>query len=261
VRAFFVPPIVACVFTWLVVVSLQPTLYYKNMIQQQRPWKFLTPPRELYRGLFAATMAQVGELGLQFLLTGMVKKVILGEDVKREMTNGETMGAALLGGALSAVYTSPAELVMIQQQNFGGSAAHTLGRIVTTTGVTGLTRGFFAASMRDGAWTLGLLGFTPLIQDALIERYKLNQSVAGFAASLAAGTACGILSCPFDVVKTSQQGDLAKVNFSNFANTVWKQRKRLFSGVEWRIANVIGTIMIANEFRTRVAPLLFPSKF
>ncbi len=241
--------------------SLQPTLYYKNMIQQQLPWRFLTPPRELYRGLFAATMAQVGELGLQFLLTGVVKKVILGDDVKREMTDTETMGSALLGGALSAVYTSPAELVMIQQQNFGGSAPSTLKRIVSTTGITGLSRGFFAASMRDGAWTLGLLGFTPIIQDYLIAKHSLNQSVAGFAASLAAGTACGILSCPFDVVKTSQQGDLSKATFTNFAQTLYKQRMRLFSGVEWRVANVIGTIMIANEFRTRVAPLLFPTKF
>jgi hypothetical protein len=49
-------------------------------------------------GLFAATAAQVGELGLQFLLTGLVKKVILGDDISRPMTDGETMGAALLGG-------------------------------------------------------------------------------------------------------------------------------------------------------------------
>ncbi len=48
--------------------------------------------------MFAATAAQVGELGLQFLLTGLVKKVILGDDISRPMTDGETMGAALLGG-------------------------------------------------------------------------------------------------------------------------------------------------------------------
>jgi hypothetical protein len=63
----------------------------------------------------------------------------------------------------------------------------------------------FAAAMRDGTWTLGLLGFTPIIQDHLMANYNMNLSVAGFAASLAAGTACGILSCPFDVIKTSQQ--------------------------------------------------------
>jgi hypothetical protein len=176
------------------------------------------------------------------------------------------------------VYTSPAELVMIQQQNYGGSAGPTLARIVRQAGFVGLTRGFFAAAMRDGTWTLGLLGFTPIIQDHLIAKYSLNQSVAGFAASLVAGTACGILSCPFDVVKTSQQGlvfdsfcsifsnhkkkgDLEKKTFKSFVQTVSKQRLRLFSGVEWRVANVIGTIMIANEFRTRVAPLLFPAAF
>jgi hypothetical protein len=57
------------------------------------------------------------------------------------------------------------------------------------------------------------------------------------------------------------KGDLEKKTFTNFVQTMSKQRLRLFSGVEWRVANVIGTIMIANEFRTRVAPLMFPSAF
>lgn len=235
--------------------------HLSHIVVQGLPFKLLTHPRLLYRGLTAATLAQVGELGLQFLLTGVVKKIILGDDLKREMTDSEVMGAALLGGALSAMYTSPVELAMVQQQNFGGSLPATMKRIVGTTGVLGLARGFPAAALRDGTWTVGLLGITPIIQDHLVDRYQMNQSVAGLAASLIAGSACGVLSCPFDVIKTSQQGDLHKKTFTNFFQTLYKQRFRLFSGVTYRVANVIGTIMIANEFRTRVGPLMFPDKY
>ena len=52
-----------------------------------------------------------------------MKKVILGDDVHREMSDMEVMSAALLGGSLASLYVSPAELIMIQQQNFGGTLA------------------------------------------------------------------------------------------------------------------------------------------
>jgi hypothetical protein len=41
--------VLGCVTAAVVAVSLQPTLYYKNKIQQQLPWKLVTHPRELYR--------------------------------------------------------------------------------------------------------------------------------------------------------------------------------------------------------------------
>ncbi len=152
-------------------------------------------------------------------------------------------------------------------------------RIVAEKGVFGgLSRGFLATCMRyvsrgrahggaaltcgsDGTYTLGLLGITPLIQDWLVAEHKWNVSLAGLGSSLVAGTLCGVLSCPFDVIKTSMQGDLQGTKYSSFSKTVYAQRKRLFSGVAWRCANVVGTIMIANEFRVRVGPIMFPSKY
>ena len=241
--------------------ALQPTLYYKNAAQQGLEWQLFAHPKLLYRGMSASMMAQVGELGLQFLLTGYVKKLIVGDEIRREMTDLEVMSSALLGGALASFYVSPAELIMIQQQNFGGSLAQTLGRVVGQSPFS-LYRGFPAAAMRDGSWTLSLFGLTPIVQEAIEDRFVgINMSVAGLAASLATGTACGIVTCPFDVVKTSQQGDIDKKLYRGFFQTMYRQRFRLFSGVTWRIANVVGTIVIANEFRMRVAPLMFPDKY
>ncbi len=92
--------------------SLQPTLYWKNAAQQGMP--FTINPRVVYRGLGAAMAAQIGEFGLQYALIGWVKHVIVGKDVHRPMTMAEDMGAAVLGGAMGAVYTSPVELAMVR---------------------------------------------------------------------------------------------------------------------------------------------------
>jgi solute carrier family 25 carnitine/acylcarnitine transporter 20/29 len=125
----------------------------------------------------------------------------------------------------------------------------------------GLYRGISATMSRDAVYTLGLLGITPVIQNGLAKKYEMNQSIAGFWASIVGGAVCGIISCPFDVVKTCMQGDIQQATHKSFLKTLHAQRMRLWSGVNWRCANLIGTIMIANEFRCRVAPRLFPDQF
>ena len=55
----------------------------------------------------------------------------------RELTPGEDLAAALLGGSIGALYTSPCELLMIQQQNFNLGLAETFKKVLTEHGVTG----------------------------------------------------------------------------------------------------------------------------
>jgi hypothetical protein len=73
-------------------------------------------------------------MGLQFTLTGVFKKLFLGDD-HRSMAPWEELSSATLGGAVSAIYTSPVELAMIQQQNFGGSLVVTVGRVLGQKGI------------------------------------------------------------------------------------------------------------------------------
>ena len=70
-----------------------------------------------------------------------MKKLILGDNIHREMSDMEVMSAALLGGSLASLYVSPAELIMIQQQNFGGTLAQ-VRRILS------LFRAFFVVSTK-----------------------------------------------------------------------------------------------------------------
>lgn len=206
--------------------------------------------------------AQVGEFALQYYAIGAMRHAMVGEDVRRAMTLWEEMASATAGGCVCALYTAPMELLMVQQQNFGGTLPHTARRVWAEKGLAhGVFRGVVAGALRDGAYTLGLLGITPMLQTYVQRQWQLPESAAGLVASFGSGVFCGVLSCPFDVIKTSMQGDLHGTTYSTFLKTAYVQRNRLFSGALWRCANVVGTIAIANEMRVRVGPLMFPDKY
>lgn len=249
------------VTAFVIGVTLQPTLYWKNAAQQGMP--FTVDPRVIYRGLGAALSAEIGAMGLQFLLTGYIKKAVLGGEVNRGLTPVEEVSSALVGGALSALYTSPVELAMIQQQNFGGSLWATAKRVARDRGPRGLGRGLATTMLRDACYTAGLLGATPAIQTWLVRDYGMGVSQAGLVGSAISGVICATLSCPLDAAKTCIQGDLLASKYTSTHATLGQlfKAKRLFGGVGWRVVNITLTIMIANEFRVRVAPLMFPSKF
>jgi hypothetical protein len=239
--------------------SLQPTLFWKNAAQQGKP--FTVNPRVIYRGLGAALTAEIGQMGLQFFLTSAVKKIVAGS-ADKELSAVEEMSSALLGGAISAIYTSPVELVMIQQQNFAGSLPGTALRLIRQQGLLSLSRGILATSSRDAVYTLGLLGMCPVLQKKFQRDFRCGESTAAFFASCVGGSICGAISCPFDAVKTCMQGDVEQNTYRGFLYT-WKtcyRQGRLFGGVGWRVVNISGTLVIANEFRIRVSGYMFPGK-
>ena len=135
------------VFTAVVETSLlQPTLYWKNARQQRLP--ITLDPRIVYRGIGASLVNEAGQMALQFSLSGRLKELL--SDVP----------AAALGGLLAAAFASPVELVMIQQQRFGGSLLSTPLKIVQSHGIfgAGLFRGLGRAALRDAIYVGGMLG-------------------------------------------------------------------------------------------------------
>lgn len=169
------------------------------------------------------------------------------------MTPGEDMSSALLGGGIGALYTSPVELMMIQQQVRNKPLIDTAKETVTRFGLTsGVYRGFVAAVARDSIYVGGMLGVTPIIQNVLMEEHEMGISSSGFVASMVGGIAAAVLTCPADVVNTCMKGDLAGTTYGTLTQTLktlWADGglKRYFSGVHWRCANITGTILIVNE--------------
>jgi solute carrier family 25 carnitine/acylcarnitine transporter 20/29 len=196
----------------------------------------------------------------------MFKKLFL-QGESRPLTTMEDGASALFGGGISAVYISPLELMMVQQQRYGGSLGKTSHRIVQDFGVLGrgLGRGFVACVGRDSLYTLAFLSGTPLLQDAIVKRTGWHESAAGMAASVAAGGLCGAVSNPLDTIKSCMQGDVEHKTYGTFSETVATLRKergwaRLFQGVEWRCANIIGCCFLINEARGILGPIFFPGR-
>jgi hypothetical protein len=150
-------------------------------------------------------------MGLQFLFTGITKKLFAGHAGK--VVEGEHMSpktefaAAAVGGLLSSFFTTPVELIMIQQQKFGGSFGGTLKKVVSTYGVTknGMMRGLTGAASRDAIYVAGMLGVTPILSEYITSHTDTPTGMATLYASLLGGVVAAVPSHPFDVIKTCMQ--------------------------------------------------------
>ncbi|KAJ1446145.1 mitochondrial carrier domain-containing protein [Pelagophyceae sp. CCMP2097] len=244
------------------VTMLQPILYWKNAAQQNMP--FTLNPKFLYRGLSTSIVNMSVLTGLQFPLTGMVTNAITA-GTPRKLTANETIFAALTGGTLSGIACGPMELVMIQQQRFGGSIFSTPARIVSECGIGGLGRGLSMSMGREGCYTAGVLGVCPVLTEALEER-GIGGGAGKMLAAIGAGVLAATLSHPLDTVKSCLQGDVARLEYTTtleafsalYAKAGWT---RFFSGWHWRTGRMILAVGIMNECKSTLSPLFFPKHF
>lgn len=73
--------------------------------------------------------------------------------------------SAFTGGVASGFVCSPLELVMIQQQNFGGTLRATPSLVIKEFGVSKLfSRGLLMSCGREGIYTMGMLGVGPTVK-------------------------------------------------------------------------------------------------
>lgn len=134
------------------VTILQPMLYCKNATQQKLP--LTLDPRVLYRGLLMSVTNMSVLTGVQFPLTSSVTQMITGGQTRR-LKDSEMLIAGFAGGATSGILCGPMELVMIQQQRFGGNILGTPMKIVSEFGARDLFRGVIMSCGREGIFTAG----------------------------------------------------------------------------------------------------------
>jgi len=202
--------------------------------------------------------------GIQFPLANAVVKLVTGGQ-ERRLSDLETISTGFAGGLISGIVCCPMELVMIQQQRFGGSIFSTPGRIASSAGVpTLLSRGLITSCGREGLFTAGYLGLGPVFAE------KLSNSMGGMQAkvigAILAGLVAGTLSHPMDTIKTCMQGDIERKKFttvSQTAKTLLNEEGifRFFRGWGFRTGRMSAGIFIINECKTRLTPLLFPHYF
>lgn len=261
--------LLGCTAAFIEGVLLQPTLYWKNALAQNLPFTF--DPRKLYRGTSISILNECQMMGLQFFLTGYFHNFFQTQsgaiEGKHKLSEREEVLSSICGGAIAALSTSPLELIMIQQQKFGGSIYTTLRGVVKSHGCSqfGLYRGLFPAALRDAIYVSGMLAVTPIIQKYLTSSelgFDMSQSAASVCASIIGGVLGAVPSHPLDVVKTNMQGDLnCKKSMVQTAVTLAREAgggvngiRRLFKGCLFRTINITGTVYIANECNNRLSP-------
>lgn len=240
----------------------QPMIYWKNATQQNMP--FTMKPEILYRGLGASVANMATLTGIQFISTGYVKKLITG-GVERNISTKEKIGAATIGGMLSGLAAGPMELIMIQQQRFGGTFLGTPRGIIAANGPMGMTRGVMTSVAREGAFSAGMLGLAPCASEWLETSCGLNHINASIGGSFL-GTIAVMTTQPFDTVKTCMQGDIHQKTYTSALktmNAIYKEKgvRRLYNGWFWRGARMVCTMFWINLISDGLAPVLFPHHF
>ena len=206
-------------------IILQPTIFAKNAVAQRIP--LTLDPRVLYRGIGPALANEMGQLGLQFGAAGALKRTF------PQGAAGE-VAAASTAGVIIALFASPCELLMIQQQRFGTGLLATPVHVLREHGwMTMFGRGLGLAMTRDAIYVGGMLGATPVINRWLLGGDSGSTSggatdsqsasalaLASMAASIFGGIFGAVLSHPLDVVKTCMQGDLQRATYGGVGDTL-----------------------------------------
>ncbi|KAK4535476.1 hypothetical protein CDCA_CDCA05G1501 [Cyanidium caldarium] len=240
----------------------QPTIYFKNQIQRNA--QIVLSPRHWYRGL-AVNAASIAPItGIQFAGNGVAREYFhrRNSDPAAPLSRWETLAAAGFGGATSALVSTPAELVMIQQQKTGQSLAAEFWN-AARQGPFKLYKGLIATAIREGIYTGGYLGLAPLLRAEFEQMYGHGGMVPFAASAVCAGVFAASASQWADTIKTIQQADIAHVadkrestdigrryrNFFQTARRVYQEKRSVrffFSGLVPRGVRTVGAVFILN---------------
>lgn len=244
----------------LEVSALQWVNYFKNATQQGLPLSM--DPRVLYRGYTANVFNMGGCTMVQVGVMGRFKKNILGDE-QRKLTSAEHFAGGFTAGVTSALVGGPLELVMIQQQNNGGTLPATLAKLATPSR---LARGFVPTAFREGLWSMGYLAVPPVIGGFLKNSYPDtfdSDDKARVPASLLGAFVVCYASHPFDTAKTCMQGDIKQVKFKGLRQTFATLYAEdgitgFYRGAPWRYFRQAIAIFAMDKARSYFSNKLFP---
>jgi len=255
--------------TGFVDVSCTQWMLYSKTLSQQSAlfangsfFKCVThEPGRMYRGYTTSLLNVCTLTALQFPLTSLTTNLITG-GVPRRLTDSEMCLSAFTGGVASGFVCSPLELVMIQQQNFGGTLRATPSLVIKEFGVSKLfSRGLLMSCGREGIYTMGMLGVGPTVKRYGKEGLGMEEAQASMFAAVFGGVLVATVSHPMDTIKTCQQGDLGGKLYKDILGTFRVLQedgvKRFFSGWSWRSGRMIVQVLLFDICATKLGGLLF----
>lgn len=240
----------------------QPFVYLKNMVQQG-----ITPasnPLHWYRGFGVHASSMVPITALQMGANNMVQRALIGSSA-RTLSDTDKVIAALSAGAVTSTVAGPSELVMLYQQNSGTSFVNAARQVYQRFGVFGFGKGMGLVAARDGIFTLGYINAGPKVQQLVKE--KTGSTAAGVAGSIGVGIAVGLVTHPFDTIKTEVMRPEKPKGYNFLQATGDLYRKggfsTFFKGALPRTCRVVGSVIIygnLNNYLDRFRPGPKPSE-
>ena len=246
----------------------QPTVSWKNALQQGRPISF--SPAVMYRGTLINATSIAPITAIQFGVAGLLTEYIASDG--RPLTHTDKIATSLAGGAVSALVVCPADMLIIQQQRTGLSLPTQVSAIAREHGWLKFTKGLLPAIGREALFTGGYLGLAPVLRSLLVQarphtfaEQSNNTAVARtdsggrgnmlslIVSSLLAGVTAGVLTHPIDTIKTRMQGDLSASSpyssISQTARLLWQEGGvgRFYQGVLPRTGRICVAVLIFNE--------------
>jgi hypothetical protein len=180
---------------------------------------------KLYKGygVNVASMAPITaiQVGVYGVLTDYFAR-------KGNLSDREKTAAAFLAGTASALASSPADMLVIQQgQVTKDTFLNTLKAIIGNEKanpfavLSKLYRGVLPTAIRDGGFTVGYLALGDIIKKsfAIDTGNKLTDTALS---GIPAGLIAGVITHPFDRISTSLKKDLAKESYRNSFQTALK---------------------------------------
>ena len=245
----------------------QPTVSWKNALQQGRPISF--SPAVMYRGTVINATSIAPITAIQFGVAGLLTEAIATNG--QPLSHRDKIATSLAGGAVSALVVCPADMLIIQQQRTGLSLPAQVSAIVSEHGWMRFSKGLLPAIGRESLFTGGYLGLAPVLRSLLVQfqpdtfadRTSTSTSTHStqhggnmlslIVSSLMAGVTAGVLTHPIDTIKTRMQGDLSPASpyssISQTARLLWQEGGvgRFYQGVLPRTGRICVAVLIFNE--------------
>jgi Mitochondrial carrier protein len=259
--------LLAGALTSCVNISLFHPLYtIKTCLMSGEPLAF----KYIYRGFTANLLCDVSYQGALFCSYGIIEKEASAL-TNRQLLPLETSLCGFLAGTTVSPLISYLERVMIIQQ-----IAHdtlktdkmSLVKVATTIhkaeGISGLSRGLVPTILRESFHSTCFFGLSKLFKKS-IAHPEDEHSLSSHISYLMAGATAGLITTPFDLVKTKMQNHVSSSHLS-MIKTVdeltsgFKKLQKLFTGASARVATV-STTMLGMGFFSEKMKALMPSSF
>jgi Mitochondrial carrier protein len=223
-----------------------PLWVTKTRIQQNYPLSI--HPKILYKGFSVNACNEMLIATSQIYVSMSIEEILVSQNVNsitRKIVSG------LIGGGISTLITTPAELVMTIQHRDNVSSVRVVENIISKYGVKRLFVGGIGTAFRESFFVAGYYSIVPLLKPVFIHRLNTGDLGAALLSGVVAGGTSAILSQPWDTIKTEQQARVDKENQRFFHNMyrVYQSNglKGFFSGTVARSARAITATTIMGN--------------